>query len=358
MIHDPPEARENGISVERLLEDSHLRLHTRLIAGSSGVLRRIEHPRIQKSGLSLVGHLHGLVPTRIQVLGETELSFMATLSPEQRQTGARHLFSLKLACVLVTRGVDPPPEFVDEADRTQTPLVLCEERSSVAISAIHTLLDERLAPRARIHAVLVDVFEVGVLLLGRSGIGKSEAALELVMRGHKLVADDVVECDYRPPGMVFAEPAELLRYHIEVRGLGILNIKDLCGVTSIRERKRIDLVVRLEDAGDETKLDRLGQQSTTFELLGVPIREVSIPVRPGRNTSAIIEIAARNELLRQAGQDASKAFLERIESGLRGAAPGSPPPGDGRLSPRDADARRRALGVVESSVPPPVRKEP
>ncbi len=357
MIHDPPNSGQAGISVERLIDDPHLRLELELVAGKAGCNRIIEHPRIQKSGLAMVGHLHGLVPTRIQILGETELSFVESLSAEERQSAARHLFSLQLACVLVTRGVEPPPEFVEEAERSGTPLLVCRERSSVAITGIHTLLDERLAPRTRIHAVLVDVFEVGVLLLGRSGIGKSEAALELVMRGHKLVADDVVECDYRPPGMVFAEPAELLRHHIEVRGLGILNIKDLCGVTSIRERKRIDLVVRLQELTDESQLDRLGQQDSTYEILNVPIREVTIPVRPGRNTSAIIEIAARNELLRQAGQDASKAFLERIESGLRGAVPNEPRRADGRdLSPRDADAQRRAFGVLESSVPPPVDK--
>src|SRR5690606_14544943 len=144
-------------------------------------------------------------------------------------------------CVIISRGVSVPDAFIKAANAAGSPLVLVRERSSVAITAIHTVLDEHLAPRARLHGVLVDIFEVGVLLSGRSGIGKSECALVFVMRGHRLVADDFVECDSRPSGMVFGEPAEPLRYFMEVRGLGILNMKELYGVTSVRDRKRIDL---------------------------------------------------------------------------------------------------------------------
>ena len=152
----------------------------------------------------------------------------------------------------------PVPELVQCAEEAETPLSCSNERSSRTINALHALLDDRLAPRVRLHGVLVDVFGVGLLLVGKSGIGKSECALELVMRGHRLVADDVVECDWRPPGMVFGAPAELLRHHLEVRGLGILNIKDLFGVTAVRERKRIDVVVRLVEWAKDTEYDRLG----------------------------------------------------------------------------------------------------
>jgi len=229
----------------------------------------------------MVGHLHGIVPTRIQVLGETELSYAESLPIEQQQRAAEQLFSVELACVIVTRGVLPPKPFIESAERTGTPLVVCEERSSAAITGLHTLLDERLAPRTRVHGVLVDVFEVGVLMVGKSGIGKSECAMDLVMRGHRLVADDVIECDYKPPSAIFGQPAELLRHHIEVRGLGILNVKDLFGVTSIRERKRIDLVVQLELWQQEATYDRIGLDDRFTEILGVPVREVRLPVRPG-----------------------------------------------------------------------------
>jgi HPr kinase/phosphorylase len=347
-VYEPPSNGARSITVRALLDDPVLELNVRLVAGASGLDREITHPRIQKSGLAMVGHLHGIVPTRIQILGETELSYAETLSAEKQRNAARHLFSLGLACVVVTRGVDPPAPFCEEAEQTGTPLVVCAERSSSAITALHTVLDERLAPRARVHGVLVDVFEVGVLLLGKSGIGKSECALELVMRGHRLVADDAIECDYRPPGMVFGQPAPLLRYHIEVRGLGILNIKDLYGVTAIRERKRIDLIVQLDLWEGDAAFDRIGVDDHHREILGVPIREVCLPVRPGRNMSSIIEIAARNELLRQAGRNPGREFVQRIEASLIDA-------GDKPKTPKRAPSGSfRLRNPNESSAPPPV----
>jgi HPr kinase/phosphorylase len=341
-VYEPPNAANRALSVAALLDDGELGLDIRLVAGRQGLDRVVDHPRIQKSGLALAGHLHGIVPTRVQILGETELSFLEKLAPEAQREAARHLFRVGLSLVVITRGADPPRALLEEAERTSTPLVVCAERSSRAITALHSLLDERLAPRARVHGVLVDVFEVGVLLLGKSGIGKSECALELVMRGHRLVADDVIECDYKPPGMVFGQPAALLRYHIEVRGLGILNIKDLYGVTAVRERKRVDLLVRLELWQDEhSPYDRLGIEDRFTEILGVPIREVTVPVRPGRNMSSIIEIAARDELLRQAGHHPAREFIERVDAETRRL---SEPPGMPFRSGR----------APESSAPPPV----
>ncbi len=368
-VYDPPTSDAPTISVKEVLDDPGLDLDVSVVAGHGGLDRLIDHPRIQKSGLCLVGHTHGLVPSRIQVLGETELSFCETLDEEGRRRAVRHMYEQKLACVLVTRGVDPPQAFRDEAKRTDTPLVVCIQRSSLAITALHTLLDERLAPRRRVHGVLVDVFEVGVLLVGSSGIGKSECALELVMRGHRLVADDVIECDYRPPGMVFGEPAGVLRHHIEVRGLGIINIKDLYGVTAIRERKRVDLVVELEFWNEERSYDRLGIDDRYYEILGVPIREHVVPVRPGRNMSSIIEIAARQELLRQAGHHPSREFIDRLEAGMarpRSELPvpqlpsdrpgaGSPP----THKPVRMPPHRAPIPVTanESAVPPPVDRK-
>lgn len=347
-VYDPPPTEARPISVRALLDDPGLELKVRLVAGAAGLDRQIEHPRIQKSGLAMVGHRHGVVPSRIQVLGETELSYAESLSLTGQRASAHNLFELGLACVVVTRGVLPPEPFLVEAERTGTPLLICEERSSSAITALHTLLDERLAPRCRVHGVLVDVFEIGVLLLGKSGIGKSECALELVMRGHRLVADDVVEFDYRPPGMVFGEPAALLKHHIEVRGLGILNIKDLYGVTAVRERKRLDLVVNLEFWREDTEYDRIGVEDHYREILGVPTREVRLPVRPGRNMSSIIEIAARNELLRRAGHNPARRFVERIESGIDSGVDRN----DLEQS-SDREPLLRAVPINESSSPPP-----
>lgn len=302
----------------RELIDGALGIELRLVAGEQGLDRPITHPRIQKSGLCLAGHFHGLVPTRIQILGETEISYLETLEPGARLRSVEGFFSLGLSCVVITRGVEPMPELVEIAERTNTPLFVSKVRSSQTITAIHALLDDKLAPRTSLHGVLVDVFGVGLLIMGPSSIGKSECALELVMRGHRLVADDVVECDFRPPRTVFGQAANLLRHHIEVRGLGVLNIKDLFGVTSVRERKRIDIVVKLVEWQPDTEYDRMGIDDRFHEILGVPIRELVVPVRPGRNMSSILEIAARNHLLREAGHHAAREFFGRIEGELLG----------------------------------------
>jgi len=202
---------------------------------------------------------------------------------------------------------------VQAAEATGTPLFMSEARSSGTINQLHALLDEKLAPIATLHGVLVDVFGIGLLLLGKSGIGKSECAVELVLRGHRLVADDVVKCEWRPPGMVFGSPADMLRHHVEVRGLGVLNIKDLFGVTAVRERKRLDLVVQLEEWSEEKEYDRLGVDDQHYTVLNTPIRSVTVPVRPGRDMGAMLEMAARNELLRRAGRHSARELLSRLE---------------------------------------------
>lgn len=333
-----------AIAVRSLMADEGLGIDLTLIAGAAGLDRPIMNTRIQKSGLALVGHFHGIVPTRVQILGQTELSFLHKLSREDRLLSLRGFFELGLCCVIVTQGDQPfeangsgigfvpVPELAQCAEETGTPLLVSAVRSSATITALHALLDDRLAPRLRLHGVLVDVFGVGLLLMGSSAIGKSECALDLVMRGHRLVADDAVECDYRPPGMVFGAPAELLRYHLEVRGLGILNVKDLFGVTSIRERKRIDVVVKLVEWSKDTEYDRLGLDERYHTILGVKIRELVIPVRPGRDMASILEVAARNELLKNAGFHAAREFFGNVEGELL-----------------------RERSPEESSIPPPAR---
>lgn len=350
------------LTVRELIADPGLGVDVTVVAGAAGLDRPIRHARIQKSGLALAGHFHGIVPTRIQIFGQTELSYLHRLSRAERAAAVRGFFDLDLSCVVLTQGtrafgsdasgegVLPVPELLEIADATGTPLLVSNLRSSVTITALHALLDDRLAPRVSLHGVLVDVFGVGLLLSGASAIGKSESALDLVMRGHRLVADDVVRCDYRPPGMVFGEPADLLRDHLEVRGLGILNIKDLFGVTSTRERKRIDVVVTLVEWSEETEYDRLGLDDRRVDILGVPVRELVIPVRPGRDMASILEVAARNELLKNAGHHAAREFFNTIEGALLsergpGASSGHTP----SYMPVRGD---------ESSAPPPVAPRP
>jgi HPr kinase/phosphorylase len=314
----PPPMAE--IAVSELVADVRLDAELTRLAGEAGLGRPIRHPRVQKSGLALAGHFYGVVPTRVQVLGETELSYLETLPTEARGLSARGFFSLGLSCVVVTRREDPPKAIVQAAEATGTPLFMSAARSSRTINMLHGVLDEKLAPTTTLHGVLVDVFGIGLLLVGKSGIGKSECAVELVLRGHRLVADDVVKCEWRPPGMVFGAPADMLRHHVEVRGLGVLNIKDLFGVTAVRDRKRIDIVVQLDEWDEKREYDRLGVDDQHFSILGTPVRLVTVPVRPGRDMGAMLEMAARNELLRRAGKHSARELLARLEENA-GLAP-------------------------------------
>ena len=301
------------IAVSELVADPRLSVELTRLGGDAGLNRPIRHPRVQKSGLALAGHFYGVVPTRVQVLGETELSYLDNLPNDARGLAARGFFSLGLSCVVVTRREDPPKAITQAAEATGTPLFMSAARSSRTIHMLHGVLDEKLAPTTSLHGVLVDVFGIGLLLIGKSGIGKSECAVELVLRGHRLVADDVVKCEWRPPGMVFGAPADMLRHHVEVRGLGVLNIKDLFGVTAVRDRKRIDIVVQLDEWDEKREYDRLGVDDQFFSILGTPVRLVTVPVRPGRDMGAMLEMAARNELLRRAGKHSARELLARLE---------------------------------------------
>ncbi len=314
----PPPMSE--VTVGDLLNDARLALELTLLGGTAGMGRPIRHPRIQKSGLALAGHFYGVVPTRVQVLGETELSYLDSLPPDARGTAARAFFALGLSCVVVTRREVPPKAIVQASEATGTPLFMSAARSSRTINMLHGVLDEKLAPTTSLHGVLVDVFGIGLLLIGKSGIGKSECAVELVLRGHRLVADDVVKCEWRPPGMVFGSPADMLRHHVEVRGLGVLNIKDLFGVTAVRDRKRIDVVVQLDEWDEKREYDRLGVDDQHYVILSTPVRLVTVPVRPGRDMGAMLEMAARNELLRRAGKHSARELMARLEENA-GLAP-------------------------------------
>jgi HPr kinase/phosphorylase len=305
--------REVTVSVRELMGHPELAGFVRLCAGGSGLDRRIDHPRVQKSGLVLVGHTQGVVPTRVQVFGETELSFLDSLEPHTRAARVEFVCGLGLSLIVVTRGVEPSPELVAAATRHGTPLAVASERSSGCINQIHGVLDRLLAPRARVHGVLVEVHGVGTLLCGPSGIGKSECALFLVQRGHRLVADDVVELTRLPSSGVMGAPAPLLRHHLEIRGMGILNIRDLFGATAVRDHAQVDLVVELCTWSEDDQYERLGLDDQTLDVLGSEVARLRIPVRPGRDMGVLLEMAARNHLLKREGVHGARRFAERLE---------------------------------------------
>ncbi len=302
-----------GLSIQELLGEAEAGLDLELLAGEQGLENMIQAPRIQKPGLALAGYTTNLHPDRIQVLGSTELSYLNQLPGDTAEANLRQLCELKISCLIITKGQTPPQMLIDKAEKYNIPLLLTQHQSSKFISLVTQFLEERLLPQTTVHGVLVDVLGVGVLLLGKSGIGKSEVALDLVLKGHRLVADDVVKVRMKLPAVLFGEGSDLLHYHMEIRGLGIINIKHLFGVASIRERKKIDVAIELVEWQESVEYDRLGLEEESYRLLDIDIPLLKLPVRPGRNMTSIVEVAARNQLLKEMGYHSAREFQDRLE---------------------------------------------
>ena len=292
-----------------------------LLAGAAGLHRRITNPYIQKTGLALAGFHEYLHPGRVLIYGESEVRFVESLDPATRRQALRQSFATEVPCVLITGGLDAPPDIVIEADRAGVPVLRTHVGTATAIGKLTALLEDRLAVREVIHGVLLDILGLGVLMIGESGIGKSECALDLIVRGHRLVADDTVEVRRRAASVVGSCP-ELTRHHMEVRGLGLINLRDLFGVASTRTAKRVELVVQLERWDHTREYERLGLEDVFFELLGVRIPLIRMPVAPGRNLAILVEVAARNQLLRTRGINAARELSRRLDAELK-SGPGA-----------------------------------
>mgnify|MGYP000898304940 CR=1 FL=1 len=303
---------EISLSINDLLEETEYGLELSLISGAGGLGHRVRSPRIQKPGLALTGYTSHLHPDRIQVLGNTEISYLEQLPVQLGESNSRKLCSFPISCFIVTKGLKPPEYFTEETEKASIPVLVTQHQSSTFISLITKYLEELLLPSTHLHGVLVDVLGVGVLLSGKSGIGKSECALDLVIRGHRLVADDMVFVRKKMPASLVGQSEEQIQHLMEIRGLGIINIKDLYGVSSIREKKIIDLLIELVDWDPSQEYDRLGIDDRKSSILGVELPHLTIPVRPGRNIAAIIEVAARNFLLKGMGYHSARDFQERL----------------------------------------------
>jgi HPr kinase/phosphorylase len=310
-----------SVKVEQLATDVNAGLSLGLLAGRAGLARRITIPRIQKPGLALTGYVEQVHPERVQVLGLTEMGYLDKLSPAARTQGIANLMNLEPACVCITRGLTAPEEMRRLSDHRGVALFSTPLMSSIFIDRITKYLEDQLSPTTSIHGVLMDVLGVGILLLGKSGIGKSEAALDLVMRGHRLVADDIVDIRKRPPDIVFGSGSDIIKHHMEIRGLGIINIKDLFGIAAVRDTKKIELVIELVEWSPDEEYDRLGVEDLTYTILDVTIPQLRIPVRPGRNMTSIIEVAARNQLLKIQGHHSAREFQDRLNKAIAEAKP-------------------------------------
>jgi HPr kinase/phosphorylase len=287
-----------------------------LLAGAAGLERRITLPYVQKTGLALSGFDEYLRTGRVLIFGESEIRFLERMTPDERAVTLRRLFQRDFPCVMITMGLDGPAELAAEAERAGVPLLRTALTTPVAIARLTNILEDRLAPRETRHGVLMDILGLGVFLTGESGIGKSECALDLVVRGHRLVADDTVEIRCRGEAVLIGTCPEMTRHHVEIRGLGLVNVTDLFGVSATRSSKRVELVVHLERWEPGREYERLGLDSTTAEILGVSVPLVTMPVAPGRNLAMLVEVAARNQLLRSRGRHAAQLLAARLERRL------------------------------------------
>jgi HPr kinase/phosphorylase len=291
-------------------------LGLRVIAGRTGLKRGILLSRVQRPGLALSGHTDYIRYGRVQIVGGSEISFLRTLDRRRREAVLGKLCRRRISCFVVTKGLRPPIQLCQAAEARGISVLATRKDSTAFIKQLSGFLEERLAERVHQHSVLMDVFGLGVLITGESGIGKSECALELIDRGHRLVADDVVEIKKVGDALSGASP-ELTRNHMELRGLGVINIKDLYGVSAIRLSKRVELVVNLERWESGREYDRLGLSSESVDILGLPVPLVRMPVAPGRNVALLVEVASRNQLLKERGYDAARLLAERVDALIR-----------------------------------------
>lgn len=310
-------APDGPIPVRELLDAGGNYLGVELLAGEAGLDKGITHSRIQKPGLAMAGYTRFIHPGRVQVFGESEIRYLERLDPERRLALLVPICDCPLSCVTITKGLEPPAELVRLCGERAIPLLRSPLLSSTFIDRLNHFLDAHFAPRTVVHGVLMDILGVGVLIMGPSGLGKSECALDLVLRGHRLVSDDVVEIRCRQGETLVGRGPDLTRQHMEVRGLGIINIAHLFGVAATRQRKRVELLVRLTpwDAKRDD-CERLGLDHETEEILGVEIPLVRLPVATGRNLSNLIEVAARNFLLKLKGLNPAQELDARLRESM------------------------------------------
>lgn len=295
-------------------------LKLKVVAGGRGLGREIVAPRVQKPALALAGYLDQIHPGRVQVLGNAEIGYLRKLSREDALEAVEGVCRSPVACLVVTNGNTIPDVLRRACSRHRVPLLTTHLPTNEAIRGLGRWLEGRLAPETTLHGVLLRVIGLGVLLLGRSGIGKSEAALALLNRGHLLVADDVVHVREAPQGALQGRCTDGLRHHLEIRGLGVLDVEQLFGTLSTLEETSIDLAIELVEAYEGDEPDRLGIEDRHITLLGIEVPHLQIQLRPGRDVATLIEVAARSQQLKARGIHSARRFVAQMDRNLRRTA--------------------------------------
>jgi HPr kinase/phosphorylase len=287
-------------------------LQLEALTGDLGLDRQMPEAEVASPGLALAGYTGRFAPNRIHVFGETEITYLNSLSQEERQGTLQKFFGFDLPCIFVTKGQEVPPEMLELARARSVPVFRSKLKTAEFYRRMKPIVEEAFAPRATLHGSLADVYGVGLLFIGRSGIGKSECVLDLVERGHRLVADDVVQVTRRGNDVLIGRGHELAAHHMEIRGIGLIDIPALFGVRAVRQQKRIEVVVQLEDWETAKDTDRTGLAREETMILDVSVPRVVVPLNPGKNITVISEVVAMMHLLRYSGVDVAAAFNARL----------------------------------------------
>lgn len=309
-------ASQSFVTVAELLGEELSDLKLTVLSGEPHLDNRITNPRVQKPGLAFAGYYPYIKAGRVQIVGESETAYLKTLPQEERAERFETITSLPVPVFVITKGIAPLEGFLTRCQSREVPVLASPALSSTVIKRISYFLEEHLVPRTQLHGVLMDIYGLGVLLIGDSGVGKSECALDLITRGHSLVADDRVTVKRYPNSDLVGYSEGPLRHHMELRGLGIINVQDLFGLAAVRERKTIDLVIELEHWHEGEAYDRLGLDETLFDVLETPCPYIKMPVALGRNVSILVEIAARNHVLKVQGHHSAREFARKLEEEL------------------------------------------
>ncbi|RHW38915.1 HPr kinase/phosphorylase [Neobacillus notoginsengisoli] len=292
--------------------DIYEKFSLELVAGEEGIDRPITTSDLSRPGIELAGFFDYYPAERIQLLGMTELSFFEQLSDEARITRMDELCTDITPAIIITRGLEVPQELIDAAERESVPILRTKFKTTRFSGNLTNFLESKLAPTTAVHGVLVDIYGVGVLITGKSGVGKSETALELVKRGHRLVADDCVEIRQEDQDTLVGTSPELIEHLLEIRGLGIINVMTLFGAGAVRTSKQITLNIDLELWDQDKQYDRLGLDEEKMKIIDSEVPKLTVPVRPGRNLAVIIEVAAMNFRLKRMGVNAAQQFTDRL----------------------------------------------
>jgi HPr kinase/phosphorylase len=282
------------------------------LTGEQGLDRPLPESEIASPGLALAGFTDRFAPDRLHVFGETEITYLGTLPAADRRRTLEAFFGFELPCIFVTKGQEVPAEMLELANARGVPVLRSRLKTAEFYRTIKPVIEEAFAPRTTLHGSLADVYGVGLLFVGRSGIGKSECVLDLVERGHRLVADDVVQVTRRRSDVLIGQGHELAGHHMEIRGIGLVDIPALFGIRAVRQQKRIEVVVQLEDWETAKDADRTGLTRQDTDILGVSIPRVVVALNPGKNITVISEVVAMMHLLRYSGVDVAAAFNERL----------------------------------------------